>query len=147
MGLFKKNQEPEMVEREDGLIDYDVYVMSKEEKMFNIAIAAVVIFGIGYMCYRSIILSALLAIVAVKWPKMRVKQIIKKRHSELVRNNGRTEGSRGHCSHIVAEDRADCGRRTDAAGCADRALYSRGWPVMRTYPHLGLYGGRGRSNA
>jgi len=83
VGLFKKNQEPDMVEREDGLIDYDVYVMSKEEKIFNIAIAAVLIFGIGYMCYRNIILSALLAIVAVKWPKMRVKQIIKKRHSEL----------------------------------------------------------------
>ena len=83
MGLFKKDKEPEMVEREDGLIDYDVYVMSKEEKIFNIAIAAVLIFGIGYMCYRNIILSALLAIVAVKWPKMRVKQIIKKRHSEL----------------------------------------------------------------
>ena len=65
MGLFKKNQEPEMVEREDGLIDYDVYVMSKEEKIFNIAIAAVLIFSIGYMCYRNIILSALLAIVAV----------------------------------------------------------------------------------
>ena len=83
MGLFKKEREPEMVEREDGLIDYDVYVMSKEERIFNIAIAAIVIFAIGYMCYRNIILSALLAIFAVKWPKMRVKQIIAKRHSEL----------------------------------------------------------------
>ena len=80
VGLFKKNEEPEMVEREDGLIDYDIYVMSKEEKMFNIVIAAAIIFGIGYMCYRNIVLSALLAIFAVKWPKRRVKQIIKKRH-------------------------------------------------------------------
>lgn len=83
MGLFKKTDEPEMVEREDGLIDYDVYVMSKEEKILNIAIAAAVIFAIGYMCYHSLILSALLAIFSIKWPKMRVKQIIKKRHSEL----------------------------------------------------------------
>ena len=36
MGLFKKKDEPEMVEREDGLIDYDVYIMSKEEKIINI---------------------------------------------------------------------------------------------------------------
>ena len=83
MGLFKKTDEPEMVEREDGLIDYDVYVMSKEEKIFNIALAAIVIFAIGYMCYHSLILSALLAVFAIKWPKMRVKQIIKKRHAEL----------------------------------------------------------------
>ena len=83
MALFKKNKEPEMVEREDGLIDYDVYVMSKNEKMLNIALAAIVIFAIGYMCYHNIILSALLALFSVKWPKMRVKQIIAKRHSEL----------------------------------------------------------------
>lgn len=83
MGLFKKKNEPEMVEREDGLIDYDVYVMSKEEKIINIIIAAAVIFAIGYMCYHNLILSALLAIISVKWPKMRVKQIIKKRHAEL----------------------------------------------------------------
>lgn len=83
MGLFKKNEEPDMVEREDGLIDYDVYVMTKEEKIINIIIAAAVIFAIGYMCYRSVILSALLALVSLKWPKMRVKQIIEKRHNEL----------------------------------------------------------------
>ena len=83
MGLFKKNSEPLMVEREDGLIDYNVYVMSKEEKILNIAVAAILIFAIGYMCYHSVILSAILAVFSVKWPKMRVKQIIKKRHKEL----------------------------------------------------------------
>ncbi|MBO4898416.1 MAG: type II secretion system F family protein [Clostridia bacterium] len=83
MGLFKKKDEPEMVEREDGLIDYDVYVMSKEEKLLNIIIAAVVIFAIGYMCYHNLILSAVLSLLALKWPPMRVKQIIKKRHNEL----------------------------------------------------------------
>lgn len=83
MGLFKKSEKPEMVEREDGLIDYDVYAMSKEEKIINIIIAAMVIFAVGYMCYHNLLLSALLAIISVKWPKMRVKQIIKKRHAEL----------------------------------------------------------------
>lgn len=83
MGLFKKKEEPEMVEREDGLIDYDVYIMSKSEKTINIILACAVLFGIGYLCYRSIILSALLMIVSVKWPPMRVKQIIAKRHTDL----------------------------------------------------------------
>lgn len=81
--LFKKGKEPEVVEREDGLIDYDVYVMSREEKIINIIIAAVVIFAIGYMCYHNIILSVILALVSLKWPKMRVQQKIKKRKSDL----------------------------------------------------------------
>ena len=83
MGLFKKKDEPQMVPRDDGLIDYDVYIMSKGEKILNIAIAAIVIFAIGYLCYRNVILSALLALVSLKWPKIRVKQIIAKRHREL----------------------------------------------------------------
>ncbi len=83
MALFKKKNENEMVEREDGLIDYDIYVMGKEEKILNIIIAAVVIFAVGYMFYRNIILSILLALFSVKWPKIRVEQIIKKRHSDL----------------------------------------------------------------
>lgn len=83
MAFLKKEKEPEMVEREDGLIDYDVYVMSKEEKIINIIIAVVVIFAIGYMCYHNIILSAILALFSLKWPKMRVQQKIAKRKSEL----------------------------------------------------------------
>ena len=83
MALFKKNKEPEMVEREDGLIDYDVYVMSKQEKTLNLILAAIVIFAIGYLAYHSVILSALLALLCVKWPPMRVKQIIAKRHTQL----------------------------------------------------------------
>ena len=52
MGLFKKSEKPEMVEREDGLIDYDVYVMSKEEKIFYIILAYVVIFIVGFIFYE-----------------------------------------------------------------------------------------------
>lgn len=81
--LFKKEKEPEMVEREDGLIDYNVYVMSKEEKIINIVIAAVTIFAVGFVFYKNVILSALLALLAFKWPKIRTKQIIEKRKKEL----------------------------------------------------------------
>ena len=48
------------------------------QKMLNIAIAAVAIFAIGYVFYKNVILSAILCLLALKWPKIRVKQIIAK---------------------------------------------------------------------
>ena len=83
MKLFKKNSEPDMFEREDGLIDYNVYVMTKEEKIINIIVAAVAIFAVGFVFYKSVILSAVLCLLSLKWPKIRVKQIIAKRKKEL----------------------------------------------------------------
>lgn len=81
--LGKKKKEPEMVLREDGLTDYDVYVMGKQEKTLNLLFAAVVLFGVGYIFYHNKILSALLMLFAVKWPKIRTKQIIEKRKNQL----------------------------------------------------------------
>jgi tight adherence protein B len=83
MALFKKREEPEPAEREDGLIDYNIYTMSKSERMVNIIIAAAVLFGIGYVFYKNPILSAILMLLAFKWPKMRTKQIIEKRKRDL----------------------------------------------------------------
>lgn len=79
----KKKDAVEMVERDDGLIDYDVYVMSKREKLLNILFAAAVLFAVGYIFYHNLILSALLMLLAVKWPPMRTKQIIEKRKTQL----------------------------------------------------------------
>lgn len=81
--LFKKEKEEEMVEREDGLTDYNVYVMGKTEKILNMVFAAAVLFAVGYIFYHNVILSALLMILAVKWPKIRTRQIIEKRKSQL----------------------------------------------------------------
>ena len=81
MGLFKK-KEPVMP-REDGLTDYNVYIMSKKERNLYIVIAAAVLFGIGYIFYHSIILSAVFMLLAIKFPDIRTKQIIKKRKTEL----------------------------------------------------------------
>lgn len=78
-----KNKEPEMVEREDGLVDYDVYVMSRKEKNVYIILAAVVIFAVGMIFYHNVILSALLALFAFKFPKIRRNQIIAKRKRDL----------------------------------------------------------------
>ena len=79
----KKKQAEEMVLREDGLTDYDVYVMTKSEKMFTIVVAAIAVFAVGYVFYHSLILSALLALFAVKAPKIRTRQIIDKRKNQL----------------------------------------------------------------
>ena len=79
----KKKQAEEMVLREDGLTDYDVYVMTKSEKMVTIVVAAIALFAVGYVFYHSLILSALLALFAVKAPKIRTRQIIDKRKNQL----------------------------------------------------------------
>ena len=79
----KKKEMEEMTEREDGLIDYNVYVMGTGEKAINIVFAAIVLFAVGYVFYHSIFLSALLMLLALKWPKIRTKQIIEKRKNQL----------------------------------------------------------------
>lgn len=81
--LFKKKEAEEMTEREDGLTDYDVYIMSKPEKAINIILAAAVLFAVGYIFYHNYFLSAILMLFAVKWPKIRTGQIIKKRKNQL----------------------------------------------------------------
>ncbi len=83
MKLFKKNSEPDMVEREDGLIDYDIYVLSKNEKILYTILAAIAIFAVGMIFYHSVILSLLISLFAFKFPKIRRGQIIEKRKREL----------------------------------------------------------------
>lgn len=83
MALFKKKDEPDMVEREDGLVDYDIYVMNRKEKIIYIVLAYIAIFAVGMIFYHNIILSALLALFAFKFPKIRRGQIIAKRKREL----------------------------------------------------------------
>lgn len=79
----KKKQTEEMVPREDGLTDYDMYFMTKSEKIFTIAVAAILLFAIGYVFYHSLILSAILALFSVKAPKIRTRQIIDRRKNQL----------------------------------------------------------------
>lgn len=80
--MFGKKKEP-VLPREDGLTDYDCYIMSKQERLLNLALAAAGLFAIGYVFYHSIILSLLLALFAVKFPEIRTNQIIAKRKRQL----------------------------------------------------------------
>lgn len=66
-----------------NLIDYAVYVMSRREKVLYILAAAVVIFAVGMIFYQKPILALILAQAAWFFPKIRTKQIIRKRQSEL----------------------------------------------------------------
>ena len=81
--MFGKKEKIEMVAREDGLTDYNVYLMTKKEKGFYILAAAAVLFAVGYIFYHNLILSALLALLSLKFPKIRTGQIIAKRKKQL----------------------------------------------------------------
>lgn len=81
--LEKKKENEEMIPREDGLTDYDVYIMTKQEKIVNMLLAAAALFAVGYVFYHNLILSALLALFCVKFPAIRTRQIIEKRKNQL----------------------------------------------------------------
>lgn len=84
--LSKKNQADEqevVIENTSKLTDYDVYIMSQNEKMIYIAMASVALFVVGFIFYRNFILSGLLCPLALLYPKIRTKEIIAKRKNEL----------------------------------------------------------------
>lgn len=81
--MFGRKKKEEIRPREDGLTDYNIYIMSRQEKIANIIFAAVVLFLVGYVFYRNWILSAILMLFSVKFPEIRTKQIIEKRKNQL----------------------------------------------------------------
>lgn len=80
----EKKDEPKAIEHKDsGFIDYNTYIMTQKEKTLYIIIAAIAIFIVGYVFYQSLVFSALLTPVALFYPKIKTKDIIKKRKEEL----------------------------------------------------------------
>lgn len=65
------------------LTDYDIYIMSPKEKRLYICLAAIVIYCVGYLFYRSFIIPLLFIPAALYYPKIKVKDIIKKRKEQL----------------------------------------------------------------
>jgi tight adherence protein B len=57
--------------------------MSLKEKILYTAMAAVVIFAIAFIFYRSVLLSCLLVPLALFYPRIKTRDIIKKRKKEL----------------------------------------------------------------
>ncbi|GAA3404590.1 type II secretion system F family protein [Paenibacillus hodogayensis] len=69
--------------REAG--DYDHYLMSKTETVTVCAIAGAVLFAIGFLFYKNIGICLVLAMAGLYFPKIRRKQMIRKRKDELRR--------------------------------------------------------------
>lgn len=67
----------------DGLVDYDIYVMSPKERAAYILAAAVVIFAVGMIFYQRPILAGILALASLFYPKIRTRQIIRDRKRRL----------------------------------------------------------------
>lgn len=64
-------------------IDYDVYKMKPLEYCIALLMATLALFLLGYIFYRSILLALILTPISFFYPKIRTKQIIKKRKREL----------------------------------------------------------------
>lgn len=69
---------------DEGLIDYETYFMSRNEKLLYIFIAAMVVYIVGFVFYRNHIISILLMPLAFLYPRIRKRQIIDKRKNDLI---------------------------------------------------------------
>lgn len=68
---------------ETAQVDYAEYVMTKGEKILYAAAAAVVLFSVGYIFYRNLIVSAIFALFCLKFPAIQCRTIIRRRQKEL----------------------------------------------------------------
>lgn len=65
------------------MTDYNTYTMSFREKVISILAAALIIFIVGYIFYRSAVLSLLITPAALAYPQIRVREKIRSRKEEL----------------------------------------------------------------
>ncbi len=70
-------------ERQTGAIRYDQYQLSSSERMKYLLSASFVLFTIGYIFYRSVLLALILAAFCVFYPRFKVKTIIQNRKNLL----------------------------------------------------------------
>lgn len=82
----KKRTEKESAAAEQinsGAVNYNVYHMSKGEKLLYILLAGALLYGLGYIFYQNVIISLLFSLLALKYPAIRTKAIIRKRKRQL----------------------------------------------------------------
>ena len=83
--LTKKNVSSKNTNRNGTIIDnYDEYMMSLKEKIFYALAAAVFLFAIGFVFYRSVVLSLFLTPFSLMYLKIKRKQIIKDRKTTML---------------------------------------------------------------
>lgn len=69
--------------QETAELDYSVYIMTPQEKALYTLLAAVVLFAVGYVFYRSIVISGVFALLSLKYPNMKAKSIAENRQRAL----------------------------------------------------------------
>jgi tight adherence protein B len=67
----------------DDIVDYDTYKMKSIEHALALLVAMLALFAIGTIFYRSFILALIITPLGLFYPKIRTKQIIRKRKTEL----------------------------------------------------------------
>jgi len=67
----------------DSPIDYDCYSMPARERASCVMAAGIAIFAAGYIFYRSVPMSLIFVPLAMLYPNLRKKEIIRKRKAEL----------------------------------------------------------------
>lgn len=79
-----KKKGNETVEKDyNGATNYNVYHMPIQEKILYTLLAAAVLFGLGFVFYHNVAISAILMVFAIKYPSLKTKDIIHKRKKQL----------------------------------------------------------------
>lgn len=68
---------------ETANIDYSTYYMTKQEKILYTLVGCSVMFALGYIFYRSIPVALIFALVGIKYPDIKTKNIINDRQKKI----------------------------------------------------------------
>lgn len=79
----KKEKPIPTAKLETAQIDYSVYVMTDQERLMYILLAAAVLFAVGYVFYRNLLICCIFALLSFKYPAMREKEIAETRQKQL----------------------------------------------------------------
>ena len=79
----KELLQKQLEQQQKGIIDYEVFIMTRKEKTITAIIGIVLAFSVGMIFYHNPVLAGLLSLFGLKLPEIRRKQIIKRRKNDL----------------------------------------------------------------
>ncbi|WP_240419663.1 type II secretion system F family protein [Paenibacillus periandrae] len=79
----KRSNKPNQVAKGPQLLQYNVYEMSSVELIVTVVIAMGILGGIGYVFYQHVIAALLISLAGIYYPKIRRKDLIRKRKALL----------------------------------------------------------------
>ena len=86
--MAKKEKQPKVYHtptkyEETANIDYSTYYMTKQEILLYTFIGCAVLFALGYIFYRNLIVSAVFALLGFKYPAIKTQDIIRDRQKKI----------------------------------------------------------------